>query len=95
MYKPDSMDVDNIVLSDDLLQLTEKIAKNVHEVWAEGRIREGWKYGPVKNSEKLETPLLVPYDELPESEKEFDRNTALNTLRLVIKLGYTIEKSDK
>ena len=38
------------------------------------------------------TPLLIPYDELPESEKEYDRNTALETLKLILKMGYRIEK---
>lgn len=92
MYKPKTVDLSDVVLSDELLQLTEKIAENVHEVWAAGRIAEGWKYGPVKDSMKKETPLLIPYDELPESEKEYDRNTALSTLKLIIKKGYSITR---
>lgn len=90
MYVPKPIDISEIVLSDELLQLTEEIAENVHEVWAAGRIDEGWKYGPVKDSVKKETPLLVPYGELPESEKDYDRNTALSTLKLIIKKGYSI-----
>lgn len=92
MYKPKPIDVSDVELSNDLLQLTERIAENVHDVWATGRISEGWKYGTEKDYRKKETPLLVSYDELPESEKDYDRNTALNTLKLVIKLGYKIEK---
>lgn len=92
MYDPKPVNVDDVVLSDELLQLTERIAENVHDVWARGRISEGWIYGPEKDSRKKETPHLVPYNELPESEKDYDRNTALNTLKLVVKLGYTIDK---
>lgn len=92
MYKPNPIDTSDIVLTDDLLDLTEKIAENVHEVWSEGRIKEGWIYGAVRDDAKKETPCLVPYDHLPENEKDYDRNTALETIKLIIKLGYRIEK---
>lgn len=95
MYIPKPIDTTSILLSDDLLELTEKIAENVHEVWSEGRIKEGWSYGKVRNDEKKETPCLVPYNELPENEKEFDRNTALETIKLIIKLGYEIKKGEQ
>ena len=92
MYLPKPINTANITLSADLLNLTEKIAENVHEVWSQGRIQGGWKYGEVRNDIKKETPCLVPYSELPESEKEYDRSTALETLKLIIKLGYDITK---
>lgn len=92
MYKPKPIDTSDIVLPKELLELTEKIAENVHDVWAVGRIEEGWKLGPVKDSEAKTTPLLIPYEELPESEKQYDRKTALETLKLIIKLGYVFNK---
>ena len=91
-YKPKPVDTSQIQIPDELEALIEKIAENVHDVWAVGRISEGWRYGDVKDVEKKLTPLLVPYNELPESEKDFDRNTAMETLKLVIKMGYKIEK---
>ena len=93
MYNPNPIDTSDIVLSDDLLELTEKIAENVHEVWSVGRIKEGWTYGAVRDDAKKETPCLAPYKDLPENEKDFDRNTALETIKLIIKLGYNIEKN--
>ncbi len=95
MYNPHPIDLQDVILSDDLLLLTERIAENVHEVWACSRIAEGWRYGPVKDIEKKETPLLIPYADLPESEKDYDRNTALSTLKYIVKMGYRIEKDDK
>lgn len=92
MYNPNPIDTSTINLPTDLLELTEKIAENVHEVWSQNRIKDGWKYGEVRNDARKETPCLVPYNELPESEKEYDRNTALETLKLIIKLGYDIRK---
>ncbi len=91
-YNPNPIDTSDIVLSDDLMALTEKLASNTHDVWAVGRIKSGWTYGPQRDDNKKETPCLVSYEELPESEKEYDRNTALETLKLIIKLGYKIEK---
>jgi len=92
MYKPEPIDTKNIEIPADLRPLVELIAKNVHEVWAEGRIKEGWTYGEVKDSTKKTTPCLVPYEQLSEQEKDYDRNTALETIKLVLKLGYKIEK---
>lgn len=90
-YIPNPIDTSDIKLPADLLALGEKIAENVHEVWAQGRMKEGWIYGPVKDPEKKTTPQLVPYKYLDESEKDYDRNTAFETLKLLIKLGFVIE----
>ena len=91
-YTPKPVDTSDVSLTSDMLELTELIAKNVHEVWAKQRIEEGWTFGPIKNSELKTTPCLVPYENLSESEKDYDRNTALETLKLIQKLGYKIEK---
>ena len=92
MYTPKPIDTGDIELDEELLALTEKIASNVHDVWAVGRMAEGWTYGKKKDTQNLKNPLLVPYEELPESEKDYDRNTALETLKLIVKLGYEIRK---
>ncbi len=95
MYDPKPIDTKEIEIPPELLVLTEKIAENVHDVWAAKRIAEGWVYGMSKDPQKLTTPLLVPYSELPESEKEYDRSTALETLKLIIKLGYHISSDGR
>ena len=89
-YIPKPIDTSAVKLPQDLLELSEQIAKNVHDVWAAGRIKDGWTYGPVRNDANKQHPCLVPYEELPEDEKAYDRNTAQETLRLIIKLGFTI-----
>lgn len=91
MYKPTPADTGNITLPPELIELTEKIAENVHDVWAQGRIKDGWTYGPVRDDDKKQTPCLVPYSELSETEKEYDRNTALETIKLILSLGYEIK----
>ena len=94
MYQPAPIDTSSVILPQDILELTERIAQNVHDVWAQGRIAEGWVYGDTKDPDKKTTPLLVPYDELPESEKEYDRNTAMETLKTIVALGYRISKEE-
>lgn len=91
-YEPNPIDTSNIVVPEELLELSEQIAKNVHEVWAAGRICEGWVYGKERNDAAMETPCLVPYEELSEIEKDYDRNTAMETIKLILKLGYKISK---
>lgn len=92
-YHPAPVDTSDVILSPELLALTEQLAASVHDTWAIGRMQEGWQYAPGKvNPDQKTTPLLVPYDQLPESEKQYDRNTALQTLKLIHKLGYKIIK---
>lgn len=95
MYKPNPINTEHITLPEQLLELTEQIAENVHENWAVGRIAEGWVYGEERNDALKTTPCMVPYDRLSESEKEYDRKTALETLKLIIALGYTIQKEEQ
>ena len=92
MYTPKPVDTTKIKLPEELLALTEKIAENVHENWAAQRMSEGWTYGEKRDDAKKQTPCLVPYSELTESEKEYDRNTALESIKLIVALGYKIEK---
>ena len=90
MYKPKPIDTKNITLSNNILNLCETLAKNTHDVWAVGRIAEGWKYGKQRDDKNKKHPCLVPYEDLPESEKEYDRNTAMETLKVIVSLGYKI-----
>lgn len=91
-YTPQPVDTNDVKLPEELDALAEVIAKNVHDVWSQGRIAEGWTYGPERNDALRQTPCLVPYEELPESEKAYDRNTAQATLKLILKFGFRIEK---
>lgn len=89
-YTPQPIDTSDVQLPADLEPLVEQMSKNVHEEWAETRIRQGWSYGAERNDALKQHPCLVPYEELPEEEKEYDRNTSIGTLKLIMKLGFTI-----
>lgn len=91
-YVPQPMDTKDVQLPKELNVLVEQMAKNVHEVWAQNRMEQGWTYGADRSDVLKQHPCLVPYEELPEVEKAYDRDTALGTLRLICKLGFKISK---
>ena len=91
-YIPKPINTSDVELPDELYQLMEQMAKNVHEAWALGRISEGWTFGPVRNDVLKQHPCLIPYEELPKSEKDYDRETAMSTIKQLIKLGYELRK---
>lgn len=92
MYIPNPIDTTDVELPPELMELTEKIAENVHEVFVKARMDAGWTCGEHRDDVLKTNPTLIPYAQLPESEKIYDRNTALETLKLIVKLGYHIEK---
>lgn len=92
MYNPKPLDTSDIKLSEELNLIIEKLAENVHDIWAKNRISEGWVFGEKHDAKSKTTPFLVPYANLPESEKNYDRNTAMETIKMIIKCGYKIDK---
>jgi ryanodine receptor 2 len=91
-YNPSPVDLKGIVLEPELSSSIEALAENVHDTWAKGRMDEGWTYGAQRDDSKKLHPCLVPYKELPESEREYDRNTAISTLKFIVNNGYVISK---
>jgi len=91
-YEPNPRDTSGVRLPSDIAELTEMLAKNTHENWAKRRVEEGWRYGTRRDDARKEHPSLVPYEQLPESEKEYDRQTAIETIKAILALGYRIEK---
>ena len=91
-YVPQPMDTSDVQLPEELNELVEKMARNVHEVWAQSRIDQGWVYGQERSDALKTHPCLIPYEDLPEIEKAYDRDTALGTLKLICKLGFKISK---
>lgn len=92
IYTPKPIDTADVELPEELHNLAEEIARNVHEVWAVNRKKEGWKHGPARDDLKKTHPCLVPYEQLSDSEKDYDRATSQETLKLILKLGFKITK---
>ena len=91
-YTPQPIETSAIRLPEELNLLVEQMAKNVHEVWAAGRIADGWTYGEKRDDTQKHHPCLISYEDLPEEEKVYDRNTSVETLKLILKLGFKIEQ---
>jgi hypothetical protein len=91
-YAPEPLDTSTVQLPGELETLLEQLAENCHDVWARHRILDGWTYGPRRDDATKQHPCLVPYSELPESEKQYDRHTAMETVKAVLALGYAIKK---
>lgn len=93
-YIPQPIDVNDVQFPEGLDDLVELLAKNVHEIWAKNRMGQDWVYGETRSDALKQHPCLVPYEDLPEIEKEYDRATAIGSLKLIMKLGYKISKDD-
>lgn len=91
-YIPEPIDTEQVFLDKEILELGELLARNAHDVWARERIKQGWVYGSARNDERKEHPCLIPYEDLPESEKQYDRNTAMETLKVILSMGYEIRR---
>lgn len=91
-YQPRPIDTSGVSLGPDLAPIIERLAESAHEVWAERRLAEGWRYGESRNDATKVHPCLVPYTRLPETEKAYDRALVEQALKGIIALGWTIEK---
>jgi hypothetical protein len=92
-YQPKPIDTAHVQLAPDIQPLVERLAEHNHDLWGQQRLAGGWQYGPKRDDQSKQHPCLVPYSELPESEKDFDRNAAVGTLKAIVALGYRIERA--
>jgi hypothetical protein len=94
-YKPHPMDTTHSQPGPELLAVSERLAENTHELWAQERINQGWTYGPERNDQKKQHPGLIPYNQLTEEEKDLDRKTAMGALAAIQALGAEIHLPDR
>jgi hypothetical protein len=91
-YEPRPLDTRGVELAPELEALRERLAEHAHDIWAQQRLAQGWTYGPQRDDVAKTHPDLVPYAELPDEEKAYDRSTAMETLKAIVLLGYRIGK---
>ncbi len=94
-YMPNPIDTSFVILRPEIEKLTELLAENIHEHWSRQRLADGWCYGPARDDINKQHPCLIPYNNLPEVEKTYDRQTAMETLKAIMALGYRIEKTEQ
>jgi ryanodine receptor 2 len=93
-YIPNPIDTENVILPQEIERLIEVLSRNTHEIWSKERLENGWSYGIERNDLLKQTPLLVPYDELPETEKEYDRKITESILKALFKLRFEVKKAE-
>ena len=89
-YQPAPLDTTAVTLPPEVVALTGLLARNAHDVGARQRLRDGWTWGPQRDDARKQHPALVPYEELSESEREYDRQVAMETVKTIVVLGYRI-----
>lgn len=92
VYNPNPIDTQDVVLDSDIMMLSERLAENAHDLWAVRRMKEGWRYGTIRDDRDKTSPDLVPYSELDEEEKKYDRDVSQETLKVIQRLGFKIVK---
>ena len=91
-YVPQPINTSHVTLPRAMEELTEVLARNTHEIWSQHRMAEGWRKGNARDDERKLHPSLIPYEELPESEKKYDRATAMETVKAILALGFRITR---
>lgn len=92
-YRPRPIPTEHIVLSDEILQLVELLAENAHDIWAEERLLDGWTFGPERDDTERRHPCLIPYTQLAERDRDYDRQMVIGSIRAILALGFTISRS--
>lgn len=92
-YNPEPIPTEHIALSDEILELVELLAENAHDIWAAERLRDGWTYGPERDDQARRHPCLLPYSQLPERERDYDRAMVTGSVRAILAFGFTITRT--
>ncbi|XDC62019.1 hypothetical protein R6Z07M_013201 [Ovis aries] len=94
-FVPCPVDTVQIVLPPHLERIREKLAENIHELWALTRIEQGWTYGPVRDDNKRLHPCLVDFHSLPEPERNYNLQMSGETLKTLLALGCHVGMADE
>jgi hypothetical protein len=93
-YDPKPLPINYVELDSELLELVERLAENAHDIWALRRIEDGWTFGPERCDERKHHPCLIPYSELPNTEKDYDRGIVIGTIRAILALGFVVQRDN-
>ena len=74
------------------LDKIEQMAEMEHGRWNVERLRDGWRCGKPKDENLKRHPCIVPWSELPEDIKPFDRNAVKLFPAILVKAGYEIRR---
>ncbi|MCP9259463.1 Ryanodine receptor 44F [Dirofilaria immitis] len=87
-FVPVLVDISNVVLPEFAMEIHEKLAENLHELWAMRKIELGWSYGEVRDQKTRRHPCLTSFQQLPQNEKTYNINLAIDTMKTIEALRY-------
>jgi len=88
---PESQDVSLVVCSFSDKEF-EELASQEHDRWCRERKSDGWTYGPARDDTKKVHDAIVPWADLPEMYKHYDRAFCRTWPTLFSKGGYEIRR---
>ncbi|GAV02137.1 hypothetical protein RvY_12738-2 [Ramazzottius varieornatus] len=89
-FVPKPIDTTGVNLPNYILQIRDKLAENIHELWSVMKIEAGWTYGDVRDDHLKTNPCLTNFKNLPIAEKNYDMTLSMETLKVLLALGYHI-----
>ena len=92
---PNPVKTDHVELPSAVSDLSEHLAELAHHDWAETRQSAGWTYGPVRDNSNKIHPELVDWRDLPEGSKTWNRDECMSQLKVIVALGFDIQKDPK
>nr|CAD7437731.1 unnamed protein product [Timema bartmani] len=89
-FVPTPVDTSAITLPTYVESIRDRLAENIHEMWAMNKIEAGWIYGERRDDIRKIHPCLIQFERLPPAEKRYDSQLAVQTLKTILALGYYI-----
>ncbi|KAK7907584.1 hypothetical protein WMY93_016196 [Mugilogobius chulae] len=93
-FIPTPIDTTQVVLPPLLDNVRDKLAENIHELWAMNKIELGWTYGKVRDDNKRQHPCLVDFSKLPETERNYNLQMSSETLKTLLALGCHVAQTN-
>ncbi|XP_072301849.1 ryanodine receptor 3 isoform X1 [Eucyclogobius newberryi] len=93
-FIPMPVDTTQVVLPPLLDNVRDKLAENIHELWAMNKIELGWMYGKVRDDNKRQHPCLVDFLKLPETERNYNLQMSSETLKTLLALGCHVAQTN-
>ncbi|GMS80971.1 hypothetical protein PENTCL1PPCAC_3146, partial [Pristionchus entomophagus] len=89
-FVPIPIDISTVSLPHFANEAHSKFAENLHELWAQRKIEMGWSFGEVRNEQARRHPCLTVFNRLPDTERKYNLQLALDTIKTIEALGYHI-----
>uniref|UniRef100_A0A8D2L723 Ryanodine receptor 3 n=1 Tax=Varanus komodoensis TaxID=61221 RepID=A0A8D2L723_VARKO len=92
-FDPKPINTANFTLPEKLEYIVNKYAEHTHDKWACDKSNGGWRYAASLDDNMKTHPLIRPFKTLPEKEKEIYRWPARESLKTMLVMGWSLERT--